>query len=856
MKTSDDDRLVPSPPLRPRRQQTFAVGPRGALVADTIHQVREQIEQALRHIALGVCAASGDSLFQTIVNSLAETLGVDMAFISELPAGCETHVGTRAVSDRGLTVPNLEFELAGTPCLKVLNEGFQFIGDDLSRRFPVENMLSGFGFVAYAGYPLVDSAGRAIGLVALLHRAPLTDAGLIEAVLQIYSVRVAAELDRQRSEASYRAIFEAAEDAIFVHDLATGAILDVNPAACRTYGYSHKEMLHLNPGHLSSGIPPYDLEGAARWIGLASAGEPQRFEWHRRNADGSLHWDEVTLKRATLGGIDRLIAITREITERKRAEETLRATFEAALDPIIGMDDAGQVIAFNPAAEQTFGYRRAEVIGRSLAELIVPERFREAHRLGMVRYHRDGHGPMLGQRVEVIACRADGSELPVEVAIDQAQGPEGTFFVGYLRNITERKLAEEEHARLESQFRQAQKMEAIGHLAGGIAHDFNNILTGAMGYVTLAQELTRDHGDSRLDRYLDRAQRAGLRARDLIQQLLTFSRGQRGDPRPLELAPLVRETLRFLGATLGSEVEIVTHLPPDLPQVNLDPVQVEQILINLCINARDAMSGSGRLEIGLARESLAGTVCASCKQRVRGDHLVLWVRDTGSGIAPRHLDRLFEPFFTTKPSGQGSGMGLAVVHGVVHEYGGHLCVASTPHQGTLIRVLFPPMHTTNPLVAEPASAKPRPTAAPARRYGRVLLVDDDDLAGGLMLDLLEDRGLDVILVTNGEEALATLSSAPESVDLLITDQAMPRMTGMDLAQRVHPTHPDLPILLYTGNAEALDAEEMGSAGVRALIRKPVDVAVLDDWLQELLPPADTRAAMLPPPPSPTSTMRP
>ena len=795
---------------------------------------RERIEQALRHVALGVCAASGETLFQTIVDSLTKTLGVDLAFISELPAGCDTHVGTRAVSDRGHPMPNLEYGLAGTPCRLVLDDGFQFIGDDLSRHFPGDNMLSDLGAVAYAGYPLLDSAKRPIGLVALLHRKPLTDPGLIEAVLQIYSVRAAAELDRQRSEASYRAIFEAAEDAIFVHDLATGAICDANPAACRIYGYSHDEMVRLNPAQLSSGIPPYDQTGAARWIALASAGEPQRFEWHRRNKDGSLHWDEVTLKRATLGGIDRLVAITREITERKRIEETLRATVEAALDAVIGMDGAGKVIAFNPAAERTFGYRREAAIGRPLADLIVPERFRDAHRAGMERYRQDGQGPMLGRRVEVTACRADGSELPVELAIDRAQGPEGDFFVGYLRDITERKLAEEEQARLEAQLRQAQKMEAIGHLAGGIAHDFNNILTGAMGYVTLAQELTRDRGDAKLDRYLDRAQRASQRARDLIQQLLTFSRGRRGDPRPLDLAPLVRETLRLLGATLAAEVEIETRLPPGLPPVNLDPVQVEQILLNLCINARDAMSGSGRLEIELAREHLGGAVCSSCRQKIRGDYLVLRVKDTGCGIDPMHLDRLFEPFFTTKPSGQGSGMGLAVVHGVVHEYGGHLCVESTPGEGTLFRVLFPPIATDDWRLPHSRTANPGPKRTPDRLQGRVLLVDDDDLAGGLMLDLLEDRGLDVVFAMTAQDALAALSDTSEPFDLLITDQAMPRMTGLELVRRVRPIHPDLPIILYTGNADALDAEEVEAAGVQALVRKPVDVSALGELLSALL----------------------
>jgi CheY-like chemotaxis protein len=199
-----------------------------------------------------------------------------------------------------------------------------------------------------------------------------------------------------------------------------------------------------------------------------------------------------------------------------------------------------------------------------------------------------------------------------------------------------------------------------------------------------------------------------------------------------------------------------------------------------------------------------------------------------------HLDRLFEPFFTTKPSGQGSGMGLAVVHGVVHEYGGHLCVESTPGEGTLFRVLFPPISTDDTPLPDNRSTGPDPTPAPGQLQGRVLLVVDDDLAGGLMLDLLEDRGLDVVFAMNAEEALAALSAASEPFDLLITDQAMPRMTGLELVQRARTVNPDLPIILYTGNADALDAEEVEAAGVRALVRKPVDVAALGELPRDLL----------------------
>jgi PAS domain S-box-containing protein len=807
---------------------------------------RKRIEQALRNVALGVSAAAGDDVFPAIAKYLAATLQVDFAFIGKLE-GTPPRVHTLAVHHCGETADNIAYDLTGTPCKEVVGCGFQYIAEHLQARYPGDNMLSDLGFQSYAGYPLFDSRGRPLGLIAVLDRKPLVSREVAEAMLKIFSVRAAAELERlqaeeatRASEASYRAIFEASDDAIFVHDIDTGAIVDVNPKACETYGYTYEEMLRVDVGALSSGVHPYTLAEAARQIERAKRGAPVRLEWHRKNKDGSLHWDEVCLRRATIAGVERIICSTREITERKQREEALRksegrlrATVTAALDCIVSMDASGRIIEFNPAAETCFGHRREEVLGRSLADVLIPARHREAHRTGLARYAAVGEGPFIGKRVEVSGLRADGSEFPAELAIAVAQGAEGDIFIGYLRDITERRQAEEERTHLEAQLRQAQKMEAIGHLSGGIAHDFNNILTGILGYVALAQERSEDVGDGRLGRYLERAQQSAQRARDLIGQLLTFSRGQRGAPRPLALAPLVEQSVQLLGSTFPATLAIRTDLDGAAPAVMLDRVQADQVLMNLCINARDAVGGSGRVDIGVRTAHQRRAVCASCRQSVDGEFVELSVRDTGPGIAREHLDRLFEPFFTTKAPGKGSGMGLSTVHGIVHEHGGHILVDTAPGAGAMFRVLFPPLDA--PAEAAPGGRKPAPPpgrGVPLR--GRALVVDDDEAAGEFIVDLFESWGLEVVAARNGSAGRAAFDAQPHAFDLALLDQTMPGMTGLELARHLLAQRPALPVILYTGYSEALSEARARAAGVRALIRKPVDIEALLRLLKDCL----------------------
>jgi CheY-like chemotaxis protein len=366
-----------------------------------------------------------------------------------------------------------------------------------------------------------------------------------------------------------------------------------------------------------------------------------------------------------------------------------------------------------------------------------------------------------------------------------------------------------------------------------VAHDFNNILTAVMGYVAMAQERVAGQGDEKLDKYLDRALRSGRQARDLIQQMLTFSRGQRGEPRALQLPPLVKESVKLMRSTLPSSIEFDTALDVTLPAVLLDPVQLEQVLMNLCINARDAMQGAGTLHIGLKQATHDGA-CTSCHQPVRGTYVELTVRDNGPGIAPEVVERMFEPFFSTKEVGKGSGMGLSTVHGIVHEHGGHILVETRPGAGATFRVLFKPMSPAEDKSGAEATESSANTAEVRQLNGRVLVVDDEPAVGEFMGELLESWGLEVTIKPNGAEAEALFAQDPQRFDLVVTDQTMPKMTGTELAQRLLAQRPGLPVILYTGYTERLTEEQTRRSGIRALVTKPVDIAAFFSLVRDIL----------------------
>jgi CheY-like chemotaxis protein len=358
-----------------------------------------------------------------------------------------------------------------------------------------------------------------------------------------------------------------------------------------------------------------------------------------------------------------------------------------------------------------------------------------------------------------------------------------------------------------------------------------------MGYIVMAQEWQERQGDAALGRYLERARGSAQRARDLIQQMLTFSRGQHGEPRPLALTPLVEESVALLKSTLPSSVEFTIRSEGELPEVMVDPVHIEQVLMNLCINARDAMKGSGRLDLTLhRRETEQGCVCSSCRRPVTGSFVELAVRDNGPGIDPAVLDRMFEPFYSTKEVGKGSGMGLSTVHGIVHDWGGHVVVDTGIGAGSAFRVLIPALVDAGEAAEDTGSEAGAAQSASARQLrGKVLLVEDDPTVREFMADRLGSWGLEVTESPDAREALGYFMDSESPFGLVVLDQTMPKMTGTEFAARLLERFPEMPVILYTGYSDNVSETEVKGLGIRALVRKPIDDGAFFELLKEHLP---------------------
>lgn len=527
---------------------------------------------------------------------------------------------------------------------------------------------------------------------------------------------------------------------------------------------------------------------------------------------------------------DRIVVeIERLRTEQalKASEELYAAVFNCALDGIAMLTLDFEIVDINPALEKMSGYRREEVVGRRVTDLwpdneVLQNFFRDVVQHGSA--HAEG---AVARRDGVIGVREFRGTL--------VQYGGRTHVLEIVRDISERVRAEEQRAALESQLRHAQRMEVIGQLTGGIAHDFNNILTGLLGYVEMAGERAAGLGDERLARYLERAGQAGGRARELVQQMLTFSRGKRGSPRAVDLGTVTRGVLSLLESTLPSSIEVEARVPEQLPTTTIDPLHLEQVLMNLCINARDAMDGAGRLQIIVhERHYRECFCCASCKQAIDGAFVALSVMDSGPGIPPEVLSRMFEPFFSTKEVGKGTGMGLAIVHGIVHEHGGHLVVDTAPGAGTTITVLLPVDADQTSRDPDERARRNEATAG-SRLAARVLLVDDDADVLEYMGELLGIWGCKVTAFGDGLAARERFRAGPADFDLAVLDQTMPQLTGIELARQLSALNPALPIVLYTGYSDTLSTELVREAGIAALVKKPLDTASFRDILESLLP---------------------
>jgi len=484
----------------------------------------------------------------------------------------------------------------------------------------------------------------------------------------------------------------------------------------------------------------------------------------------------------------------------------------------------GTLADCNPAAEKFTGYRTSECIGKNLAEfglLKGHDLFKAARNL-----RRNQTGEPTGPDVFTLHHK-EGEPVYAEISSYPINIRGDIFILSIANDITDQRKSEKEKQKLEAQLRQAHKMEAIGILAGGIAHDFNNILSAIIGYADLIEMNARQE-DSNIRSSLAELLKACFRAKNLVRQILTFSRQTEQRKVPLDIAPIVKEALRLLRSSLPATIEIRQDIAADLGIVLADPTQIHQILVNLCANAGHAMRRQGGiLIVRLANFEIDSDIAVALPDISPGPYLELTVKDTGHGVSDLIMERIFDPYFTTKDKGEGTGLGLAVVHGIVKSHGGDITVKSETGKGTTFKVYLPAIENG----IEPASENQTPIPGGNER---ILFVDDEEVLVDVGRLLLERFGYEVTTAKSSAEALEAFRAAPNKFDLVITDMTMPMTTGDKLARKLIEIRSDIPIILCTGFSELISKEIAADIGIRDFLMKPLTAKILAHTVRKVI----------------------
>ncbi|MEW6347544.1 MAG: PAS domain S-box protein [Thermodesulfobacteriota bacterium] len=621
--------------------------------------------------------------------------------------------------------------------------------------------------------------------------------------------RVESERALRESEERYRLLTDHSLTGIYIHQ--DNVFVFVNERLAGMVGYEPHEMIG-KPFWVF--VHPADME-MVKQRGMARArGEEviPNYEFRMTCKDGSTIWVELLAATTFLGSRWANMGNVADITERKKTQDALRESeqkyrtiVETIQDAYYELDLHGKLIFFNRRTCELLGYRPEQLVGMTYHQFMDEAsagKFVEA----LNRVYRTGEPTILFD-YEVI--RQDGARRTVELSVSLAAEPRTTptVFYGIARDVTERKAMERHVFHLE-------KMQAIGTLAGGIAHDFNNILYAVMGFTELAMD--EIPSGSSCHENLSHVMNAGKRAKDLVSQILAFSRQDDAKKKPVDVKAVVKESLKFLRSSIPTTIEMHSHIDGRVGNVLGDATQIHQVVMNLCTNARQAIGGNGgRLEVRLEEIEFETPVTREHTALSPGRYVKISVQDSGPGIPPQVMSRIFEPYFTTKPKGQGTGLGLSVVHGIVRSHGGAIEVASERGKGTVFRVYLPALDVSA-LVRDEHEARD-----PAGENQRVLFIDDERPIVEMGKRLLERLGYQVTTRSSGLEALELVRTKPHHFDLVITDITMPSLTGLELARGIRKVRPDIPIILCTGFSELVSDAVLRDIGIQGILMKPI-----------------------------------
>lgn len=507
-------------------------------------------------------------------------------------------------------------------------------------------------------------------------------------------------------------------------------------------------------------------------------------------------------------------------------DSLFRIAFDLAPAGMLAVDSAGRVLLANRECERLLGYDKGGLLQLTVDD-IVPERFRGAHSGHRRGFFAEPSARAMGAGRDLFALRRDGTEVPVEIGLNPVQAGDRLVVIATLVDISARLAAERAAREAAERLRQSRKLESLGTLAGGIAHDFNNVLLAIVGYTELAGRQLGE-GDTAAREDLDQVLRAAERGKQLVQRILAFSRRRDLTRLPVRLPRVVSEALDLLRATLPSTIEIRTSIDEATPTVLADETQLHQVLLNLATNSAHAMPRGGTLEVRVAAASVNEDLAGRHTDLRPGRYARLTVTDTGTGIPPEVRERVFEPFFTTKPAGEGTGLGLSVILGIVRSFDGAIVLESEPGRGTRVDVYLP----AHEAPAEPGANPGMSEHADGRLH--VLFVEDEEMLAKLERRQLEALGYRVTVHTSSVEALEDFRRRPGEFDLMVTDNTMPRMTGLQLAGEVTRVRPGLPVLMVSGYADNADPEVLRASGIRATLRKPHTAKELEAALRGLL----------------------